>query len=54
VHSLADFNLHVAANAAMFYTLAALASAEDVEGSSHSVIRGDDNGPELVHDITIL
>jgi O-antigen ligase len=54
VHSLADFNLHVAANAAMFYTLAALASAEDVEGSSHSVIRGNDNGPELVHDITIL
>jgi O-antigen ligase len=54
VHSLADFNLHIAANAAMFYTLAALASAEDVEGSSQSRVRHDDNGPELVHDITLL
>ena len=54
VHSLADFNLQIAANAAMFYVLAALASMEDVEGSSPSVERHDDRGPELVHDITLL
>ena len=53
VHSMADFNLHIAANAAMFYALAALASAEDVEGSSHSVVRRDDSGPVLVHDMTL-
>ncbi|HEX9120653.1 MAG TPA: hypothetical protein VF840_08955, partial [Terriglobales bacterium] len=53
VHSMADFNLHIAANAAMFYALAALASAEDVEGSSHSVVRHDDSGPVLVHDMTL-
>jgi O-antigen ligase len=53
VHSLADFNLHIAANAAMFYVLAALASGKDVEGGSPSV-RHEDSGPELVHDITLL
>lgn len=50
-HSLVDFNLHVPANAAMFYALAALAAAEGVEGSSPVIAAT--NGPVLVHDITL-
>ena len=52
VHGLVDFNLHVAANAALFYVLAALASAEEVEGASRNVVRRE-QGPVLVHDITL-
>ncbi len=51
VHSLVDFNMHVPANAAMFYVLAALAAAEGVEGSSPVIV--STNGPILVHDITL-
>jgi len=51
VHSLVDFNLHVPANAAMFYALAALAAAENVEGSSPVIV--PTSGPVLVHDITL-
>ncbi len=51
VHSLVDFNLHVPANAAMFYALAALAAAEDVERSSPVIV--STNGPVLIHDITL-
>ncbi len=52
VHSLADFNLHIAANAALFYVLAALASVEDVEGESRAAEHHED-GPVLVHDISV-
>ena len=54
VHSLADFNMHIPANAALFYVLAALASAKDVEGASHLVRRDDETGPVLVHDVSLL
>jgi O-antigen ligase len=52
VHGLVDFNLHIAANAALFYVLAALASAENVEGASRIVVRRE-SGPTLVRDITL-
>jgi O-antigen ligase len=51
VHSLVDFNLHVPANAALFYVMASLASAEAVEGSSP--VMEPHSGPVLVHDITL-
>lgn len=50
-HSLVDFNMHVTANAAMFYVLAALAAAENVDGSSPASLH--DRGPILVHDATL-
>ena len=54
VHGLVDFNLHVAANAALFYVLAALASAEEVEGASRNVVRRErEQGPILVQDVTL-
>ena len=52
VHSLVDFNLHVSANAALFYVMAALASAEEVEGGEETAVHH--NGPVLVHDFTLL
>lgn len=50
VHSLGDFNMHVAANAAMFYVLAALAGAEGVEDFEHGPAQAH-SGPILVHDL---
>jgi O-antigen ligase len=52
VHSFMDFNLHVGANAALFYVMAALASAEEVEGAGQP-LAAHHNGPVLVHDITL-
>ena len=52
VHSFMDFNLHVGANAALFYVMAALASAEEVEGAGQPLAAHHD-GPLLVHDITL-
>ncbi len=52
VHSFMDFNLHVGANAALFYVMAALASAEEVDGAGQP-LAAHHNGPVLVHDITM-
>jgi fumarate reductase subunit D len=51
VHGFVDFNLHVGANAALFYVMAALASAEEVEGLSPAAV--EHSGPVLIHDITL-
>ena len=54
-HSFMDFNLHVGANAALFYVMAALASAEEVEGAGQPLAAHHEHhdGPVLVHDITL-